>query len=72
MARKKKWKEMSGRKRLATLVLAAVQLGLQTAALADLKKRTSSQVNGPKAVWVAGSFINFAGPILYFVCGRKK
>ncbi|WP_434615677.1 hypothetical protein [Arthrobacter sp. A5] len=72
MASRQNGKNTSGRKRLAKLALTAAQLGLQAAALADLKKRTSAQVNGPKAIWVACSFINFASPILYFVCGRRK
>ncbi len=72
MGRKKKWKDMSAGKRRATLLAAGVQLALQGAALADLKKRTPAQVNGPKVIWVGASFINFAGPILYFLCGRRK
>ncbi len=54
------------------MVLAAAQVSLQAAALRDLKKRPAAQVNGPKAAWVAASFINFVGPIAYFMIGRKK
>ncbi|HEY8294750.1 MAG TPA: PLDc N-terminal domain-containing protein [Micrococcaceae bacterium] len=54
------------------MVLAAAQISLQVAALKDLKKRPAAQVNGPMAAWVAGSFINFVGPIAYFMIGRKK
>ncbi|MBG0740145.1 PLDc N-terminal domain-containing protein [Paeniglutamicibacter antarcticus] len=72
MGRKKKWKDMSTGRRRATVIATGVQLALQGAALADLKKRTPAQVNGPKAIWVAASFINFAGPILYFLSGRRK
>ncbi|HEV7168280.1 MAG TPA: PLDc N-terminal domain-containing protein [Micrococcaceae bacterium] len=73
MARKKmSWREMSSGQRFATLMLVAAQLTLQAAALRDLKRRPASQVNGPKAAWTAFSFVNFAGPITYFMVGRKK
>jgi len=29
-------------------------------------------INGPKAAWRAASFINFIGPMGYFIFGRKK
>ncbi len=70
--RKKSWRDMSGGQRFGTMVLAAAQVSLQAAALRDLKKRPAAQVNGPKAAWVAASFINFVGPIAYFMIGRKK
>jgi len=73
VARKKKsWREMSGGQRFGTMVLVVAQLGLQGAALRDLKQRPASEINGPKAAWMACSFINFAGPIAYFMFGRKK
>ena len=70
--RKKSWKELSRAQQTAMLVLMALQLGLQAAALADLRKRPAAQVNGPKAAWVAGSFINYLGPLAYFRLGRRK
>lgn len=72
MGRKKSWREMSGGQRIGTVILVALQMGLQAAALRDLKKRPAAQVNGPKAAWVAGTFINFIGPVAYFLLGRKK
>jgi Phospholipase_D-nuclease N-terminal len=73
VARKKRtWREMSGGQRFATMMLVTAQLTLQAAALRDLKRRPASQVNGPKAAWTAFSFVNFAGPIAYFMIGRKK
>ena len=51
---------------------AAVQIALQTAALRNLKKRPAALVNGPKPAWFAASFINFFGPVAYFIFGRKR
>ena len=46
-----------------------IELGLLIAALVDLIRRTKTR--GPKWVWVLVILINFIGPIIYFVAGRK-
>ncbi|HLS02394.1 MAG TPA: PLD nuclease N-terminal domain-containing protein [Beutenbergiaceae bacterium] len=48
-----------------------VQIVLLIAALRDVRRRPSSLVRGPKGVWVGVSFINFIGPVSYFLFGRK-
>lgn len=51
--------------------LLIIQLGLIIAALWDLIKR--EKTNGPKWLWVILIlFINYIGPILYFVIGRDE
>jgi hypothetical protein len=48
-----------------------IQLGLSIAALVDLIRR--SKVRGPKWMWVLIiMFVNFIGPIVYFVVGREE
>jgi len=48
-----------------------ISWGLVIAALWDLIKR--EKTNGPKWMWVlAILFINFIGPILYFIVGRDE
>ena len=48
-----------------------IQLGLVIAALVDLIKRP--KVRGPKWMWVLIiMFVNFIGPIIYFVVGREE
>ena len=48
-----------------------IELGLMITALVDLIRR--SQTNGPKWVWVLVIvLINFIGPIIYFILGRKE
>ena len=68
---KKKWSVVSRGRQIVIVLAGIVQLALQAAALRDIAKRTPAQLNGPKAGWVAASFINFAGPIAYFAKGRK-
>ena len=47
-----------------------IELGLMIAALVDLIRR--AQTRGPKWVWaLVIILINFIGPIIYFVAGRK-
>lgn len=48
-----------------------LQLALITVALVDLFRRPST--NGPKWLWVPIIvLINFIGPIIYFLVGRKE
>ena len=47
-----------------------LQLGLMIFALVDLARR--ERTKGPKWVWaLVIIFINFIGPIIYFVVGRE-
>lgn len=72
VARKKKtWKEMSPSSKAGTIVVAIVQLSLLVAAQRDISRRPAALINGPKAAWRAASFINFVGPMGYFIFGRK-
>ena len=72
MAGKKRWSDLSTRQQTLVVAGAAVQIGLLGAARWDLSKRRPEEVNGPKAAWVAASFVNFVGPIAYFAFGRRK
>ncbi len=48
-----------------------IQLVLMISALVDLIRREHTR--GPKWVWVLVIvFINYIGPIIYFVAGRKE
>ena len=50
--------------------LILIQLGLVVFALIDLIRR--EKIRGPKWVWVLIIlFLNFLGPIVYFVIGRE-
>ncbi|GAA1355501.1 hypothetical protein GCM10009596_02830 [Arthrobacter rhombi] len=72
MAAKKRFNELGAGGKIGVMVLGAAQVALQGAALKDLKDRPAAQVKGPKLLWFAVSFLNFGGPIAYFLIGRKK
>ena len=66
-----RWKELSGRRKAAVVVTAVAQLGLAGAAWADLARRPAAQVRGPKWRWALVIAVNWVGPVLYFVLGRR-
>jgi len=72
MAQKRQWADLSVGTRAAIVAAGAVQLTLLGVALNDLRKRPATSLNGPKRLWVALCFVNFVGPISYFVFGRKR
>ena len=48
-----------------------IELGLMITALVDLVRR--AQTRGPKWAWaLLIVLINFIGPIIYFIVGRKE
>ncbi|MFH1330832.1 MAG: PLD nuclease N-terminal domain-containing protein [Actinomycetota bacterium] len=70
--RKKLWSDMSRGRQTATVLASIVQISLLAAALWDIAHRPAAGVNGSKRAWTAASFVNFAGPIAYFLFGRKR
>jgi hypothetical protein len=72
MARKKSWRDMSTGQRISVLVSGVMNLALLIAAQRSLAKTPDSNIRGKKAVWRAVSFINFFGPVSYFLFGRRR
>ncbi|WOQ15767.1 PLD nuclease N-terminal domain-containing protein [Raineyella sp. W15-4] len=68
---KKRWQDLTKGQQAAMLTLASVQLSLAATAWADLARRPANAVRGRKGVWAAVIAINFIGPILYFLRGRR-
>lgn len=68
----KRWSELSRRERSFIAGATTVQLSLLLAALLDLQRRPSEQVKGSKRLWRTLAFVNFAGPVAYFLFGRRK
>jgi hypothetical protein len=67
----KRWQDLSPRKQMAIKLAGAVQVSLLIAALCDIWRRPAEEVNGDRRLWTLASFVNFVGPISYFVFGRK-
>lgn len=72
VARRLHWQDLSTTGRTAIVIAGLVQVGLLGAALADIRRRGADQLNGPRGLWTAVSFVNFVGPITYFVFGRRN
>ena len=72
MAGKKSWRDMSKGQRVAVVLSGAVNLALLVAAQRSLGRTPDSQIRGKKALWRAASFINFFGPVSYFLFGRRR
>ena len=68
----KRWSDLTSAQKASVILLGVVQLALLAAALVDISRRAADEINGSKKVWAAISFINFVGPIAYFVYGRKR
>jgi hypothetical protein len=68
----KRWKDLSLPQQAATLLLGMVQIALLVAALLDIRRRPPEQINGTKRMWTLLVFINYVGPIAYFLLGRKR
>jgi hypothetical protein len=66
------WSDLRPRTRALIVVGGVIQFALLGAALADIRRRRPEELNGPRQLRVAVSFVNFIGPIAYFVLGRRK
>ena len=69
---KKSWSELTAAQKAGIIAGIVVQVALLVAALADIRRRPAEQINGSKRMWAALSFVNYVGPIAYFVFGRKR
>jgi len=67
-----RWSTLSRGHRRAILGAGVVQVALQGAALWDLRHRSDPELRGSRRWWIAASFVNFLGPIAYFVAGRRR
>ncbi len=63
---------MSGVQKGAIALSGVVQLGLLAAALVDIYRRPVEEIRGGKRLWTLAAFINYAGPISYFLFGRRR
>lgn len=67
-----RWGDLTLAARVRIVVLGAIQMVLLGAALWDLRRRSAEQVRGSKFMWLALSFINYVGPLAYFLIGRRE
>ncbi|MEV7605047.1 PLDc N-terminal domain-containing protein [Paenarthrobacter sp. NPDC089322] len=72
MARRKSWRDMSRGQRFMLMGSGALNMALLGAAQRSIAKTPDSQIRGKKALWRAAAFINFFGPLSYFIFGRRR
>ncbi|MGF1470396.1 MAG: PLD nuclease N-terminal domain-containing protein [Rubrobacteraceae bacterium] len=68
----KEWKDLNIGQKRAIVLSGTVQFVLLAAALLDIYRRPKEEIWGNKALWTLASFVNFVGPISYFLFGRKR
>ncbi len=66
------WSNLAPQQRRGIAVAGLLQVTLLAWAQWDLRQRSEDELNGPKPLWRLLVFINFFGPIAYFVYGRKS
>lgn len=70
--RSKRWQDLTDSQRIGVALMSTIQLLLLAAALWDIRQRPAEKINGNKRLWTAAVFINFFGPIAYFLFGKKS
>ena len=70
--RSKQWQDLTAAQKRGIVLLGALQLTLLAAALIDIRRRPADAINGSKRLWTIILFVNFIGPIAYFLFGRKR
>ena len=70
--KKNNWRDLALWQKAAIIKLALIQIGLFLAAWRDLSQRSAGRIRGSKGAWRAALFLNFAGPLAYFLRGRKQ
>jgi hypothetical protein len=68
----KRWSDLTSAQRIGIVLLGLLQLLLLSASLWDIRQRSADEINGSKQIWTAAVFVNFIGPIAYFLLGRKR
>jgi hypothetical protein len=68
---KKSWTDFSTDERRLITAIGVAQLALLGTALWDLRRRPAHLVRGSKKLWTPVVFVNFIGPITYFLFGRR-
>ena len=70
--KKKRWDNLTKTQKMGIVFSGTLQLVLLAAALWDIRQRSADQIIGSKRVWTVAVFVNFIGPIAYFLFGRKR
>jgi hypothetical protein len=72
MQQRKQWRDLTTRQQQGIQLGIILQFALLGAALWDIWHRPAEEINGDRRVWTLLSFVNFVGPVAYFLFGRKN
>jgi hypothetical protein len=72
MWKQKDWSDLSQGQRILIIVLGIVQVALLAGAQLDIHTRDETEIRGNKWIWTAVAFVNFIGPLAYFLIGRSN
>lgn len=72
MAQRKTWADLTDEQKRGISGAVLVHVTLAALALIDIARRPKGKIRGSKPAWVLASFVNFAGPLSYFMFGRKR
>jgi len=72
MRKQKDWSEMTQIEKTGFVVLGILQIALLAVAQWDIHNRPEEEIRGNKWIWTAIAFVNFVGPIAYFLFGRSS
>jgi len=67
-----RWGLFTPRQRIGLLLLALCDAALLLTAHRDLSRRPPEKLRGSKPLWRALIFVDFLGPLAYFILGRKR
>ncbi|HEU5011799.1 MAG TPA: PLD nuclease N-terminal domain-containing protein [Roseiflexaceae bacterium] len=68
----KRWRDLTSMQKRGITILGIIQVSLLGAALWDIRRRPAEQIRGSKWLWTMVAFINYVGPLAYFIIGRKR
>jgi hypothetical protein len=71
MSHRKHWEDLSPWQRISIFVAVSIQISLLVSALWEIRHRPAERIRGPKSLWAVVAFVNYFGPITYFLFGRK-
>jgi len=69
---KKRWQDLTVVEKIGVTLMGIVQLLLLAAALWDIRRQPVAEIKGSKRWWTAAVFVNFIGPISYFLFGKRR
>ena len=69
---RKQWGDLTTAQQAGLVLVGVIQVALLAAALIDIRRRSADELNGSKRLWTLAAFVNFIGPLAYFIFGRKR